>query len=214
MLPASDLSEILTNLSALNLQPTAAAQILAAVLAPLLRNSGPDVDPDLELKTRKTRAGRPRGRPQRRISRRQKKAKRRAARPTEARARAIAAFRDNPNATLAHITKIAKCGFGTAVNARKDLAAEERKAARRKPRETMPSTPSGGAKTDRRERAQRFLKDELARGPKKVTDVEDAAARAHVDPQTLDQARADLGIVTSRSNAGGVQAVQWSLPAP
>jgi hypothetical protein len=24
--------------------------------------------------------------------------------------------------------------------------------------------------------------------------------------------RADLGIVTSRSNAGGVQAVQWSLP--
>jgi len=34
MLPASDLTEILTNLSALNLQPNTAAQILAAVLAP------------------------------------------------------------------------------------------------------------------------------------------------------------------------------------
>lgn len=41
MLPASDLSEIIANLSALNLQPNTAAQILAAVLAPLLRNSGP-----------------------------------------------------------------------------------------------------------------------------------------------------------------------------
>ena len=41
MLPASDLAEILTNLtnlSALNLQPNTAAQILAAVLAPLLRS--------------------------------------------------------------------------------------------------------------------------------------------------------------------------------
>jgi hypothetical protein len=37
MLPASDLADILTNLSALNLQPTTAAQILAAVLAPLVR---------------------------------------------------------------------------------------------------------------------------------------------------------------------------------
>ena len=48
--------------------------------------------------------------------------------------------------------------------------------------------------------------------PIRVTDVEAAASKAHVDPQALDQARADLGIVTSRSNAGGVQAVQWSLP--
>src|SRR5262244_2846204 len=30
----------------------------------------------------------------------------------------------------------------------------------------------------------------------------------------LAQARADVGIVVSRSNAGGVQAVQWSLPLP
>src|SRR5262249_7047128 len=39
MFPASDLSEILTNLSALNLQPNTTAAILAAVLAPLLRSS-------------------------------------------------------------------------------------------------------------------------------------------------------------------------------
>ena len=45
-----------------------------------------------------------------------------------------------------------------------------------------------------------------------MTDVEEAAAKVYVDPQTLERARADLGIVTSRSNAGGVQAVQWSLP--
>jgi hypothetical protein len=45
MLPASDLSEILTNLSALNLQSNTAAQILAAVLAPLLHSSTPDVAP-------------------------------------------------------------------------------------------------------------------------------------------------------------------------
>jgi hypothetical protein len=39
-----------------------------------------------------------------------------------------------------------------------------------------------------------------------------AGAQAHVDPRALEQARADLGIVTSRSNAEGVHAVQWSLP--
>lgn len=42
--------------------------------------------------------------------------------------------------------------------------------------------------------------------------VEEAAAKAHVDPQALEQARAELGVVTSRGNAGGVIAVQWSLP--
>jgi hypothetical protein len=36
----------------------------------------------------------------------------------------------------------------------------------------------------------------------KARDIEAAATRAHID----------LGIVTSRSNAEGVQAVQWSLP--
>jgi hypothetical protein len=56
-------------------------------------------------------------------------------------------------------------------------------------------------------RAQQFLKDELARGPKRVTDVEEAAAKAHLDVHVLEQARADLGIVTSRANTGGVQEV-------
>ena len=42
MLPASNIADILANLSALNLQPNTAAQILAAVLAPLLRSSDPD----------------------------------------------------------------------------------------------------------------------------------------------------------------------------
>jgi hypothetical protein len=44
MLPADTIAEIATNLSALNLQPNTAAQILAAVLAPLMRNSGPDLE--------------------------------------------------------------------------------------------------------------------------------------------------------------------------
>src|SRR5215472_663542 len=39
MLPAADLSEILTNLSVLNLQPNIAAAVLGAVFAPLLRSS-------------------------------------------------------------------------------------------------------------------------------------------------------------------------------
>jgi hypothetical protein len=45
-----------------------------------------------------------------------------------------------------------------------------------------------------------------------VTNVEDAAAKAHIDEQALEQARGDLGIVTSRANTGGAHAVQWSLP--
>jgi hypothetical protein len=68
------------------------------------------------------------------------------------------------------------------------------------------------AKTERRSRAQRFLKDALAQGPKEVQAVEEAAAKAHIDDQVLAQARADLGVVTSRANAGGAQPVQWSLP--
>jgi hypothetical protein len=32
------------------------------------------------------------------------------------------------------------------------------------------------------------------------------------DPNALAQARADLGVVVNRRNAGGVMAVQWSLP--
>jgi hypothetical protein len=59
---------------------------------------------------------------------------------------------------------------------------------------------------------QRFLKDALAHGPKQVSDIEEAATRAHVDPHALEQARADLGIITSRGNTGNTLSVQWSLP--
>jgi transposase len=126
--------------------------------------------------------------------------------PTEARERAFAALKANPDATPTEIAKIAKVSRATVVNARADLAKEARKAARKQARKPRESTP------DPRERAQRFLKDALAHGPKQVSAVEEAAAKAYVDPQTLERARADRGIVTSRSNAGGVMAVQWSLP--
>jgi hypothetical protein len=49
--------------------------------------------------------------------------------------------------------------------------------------------------------------------PKQVSAVEEAAEKAHIDAHALAQARADHGLVTSRGNAGGVMAVQWSLPA-
>jgi hypothetical protein len=58
---------------------------------------------------------------------------------------------------------------------------------------------------------QQFLKDALAHGPRKVSDIEEAAAKAHLDVRVLEQARADLGIVTSRANTGA-HAVRWSLP--
>jgi acetyl-CoA carboxylase carboxyltransferase component len=83
-----------------------------------------------------------------------------------------------------------------------------RKAARKAARETSKPAKS----TERRQRAQQFLREQLARGPKPASFVEDAAEKAHVETRALEQARVDLGVVTSRSNAGGVQAVQWSLP--
>jgi hypothetical protein len=105
-------------------------------------------------------------------------------------------------------TEIAKVSRSTVVHAREALDAEARKAARKAARETSKPAKS----TERRQRAQQFLREQLARGPKQASVVEDAAAKAHVDPQALEQARGDLGIVTSRANAGGVMAVQWSLP--
>jgi hypothetical protein len=94
----------------------------------------------------------------------------------------------------------------TVANARNELGVETRKQARK------PSEPSKPA-TERRQRAQRFLKDALARGPKRVSDVEEAAEKAHVDLTALAQARGDLGVITSRGDAGNTLSVQWSLPA-
>jgi len=122
--------------------------------------------------------------------------------PSEARERALAALAANPDGATPEIAETAKVSRSTMLNVRKQQAKQARKDARKAPRATP----------DRRHRAQQFLKDALADGPMQVRDVEDAAEKAHVDLQALEQARSDLGIVTSRANAGGVHAVQWSLP--
>src|SRR5262249_6115306 len=103
----------------------------------------------------------------------------------------------------------AKCSFSSKQKTAYEIEKAERKQAR-KSRETTPSILS--KPTERRQRAQHFLREQLARGPKQASVVEDAAAKAHVDEQALGQARADLGVITTRTNTGGVQAVQWSLP--
>jgi|SRR5215472_5808910 len=205
MLPADTIAEIATNLAALQLEPNTAAQILAAVFAPLLRSSDRDPPEDLprqraERRRRPRRAVRskPRG-----SSRKRKREYKR----HDARDRALAALRATPDATPSEIAKVAKVSRATVVHAREELAKEQRRAARKAARTRETSNPP-----DRRERAQRFLRDTLAGGPKPVTTVEAAAAKAHVDLQTLEQARGDLHVVTSRANTGGAQAVQWSLP--
>ena len=199
MLPASDLAEILTNLAALNLQPNTAAAVLGAILAPLLRTAEtPPAVLEPQPSRRRSSSKRARG------GRRKRKYRRSA--PSEARDRALAALKADPDASTTDLAKLAKVSRSTVAKTRAEIEKEARKAAR-KSRAT--STP---AKPDRRQRAQHFLREQLARGAKPASDVEEAAVKAHVDPQALGQARADLGIVTSRSNAGGVQAVQWSLP--
>jgi hypothetical protein len=148
-----------------------------------------------------------------------KKSKRRASRPSEARERALAALKANPDATLAHVAKLAKCSPSTVVNARKDLAKEARKGARREKSPELSTVPTqagiGGSKaakpTERRQRAQEFLREQLARGARPATDIEAAAVKAHIDDHLLTAARTDLGIVASRASTGA-QAVQWSLP--
>jgi hypothetical protein len=212
MLPASDLTEILANLNALNLQPTTAAQILAAVLAPLLRSAEAEA-PVLPRQHAERPRRRPRrtarSKPRRPSPRKRRRYKRHA--PTEARDRALAALRTNPDATPTEIAKIAKVSRSTAVIASKELAKEARKAARKDTRTEKRKTPR--SPPDKRSRAAQFLRSELAAGPMQVSDIEDAAAKAHVDPQALEQARADVGVVVSRANTGGAHAVQWSLPA-
>ena len=115
----------------------------------------------------------------------------------------------NPDGSTTDLAKVAKCSRSTVVKTRNEIEKAERKQAR-KSRETTPSILS--KPTERRQRAQHFLREQLARGPKQASVVEDAAAKAHVDEQALGQARADLGVITTRANTGGVQAVQWSLP--
>jgi|AmaraimetFIIA100_FD_contig_121_295137_length_929_multi_4_in_0_out_0_1 hypothetical protein len=132
MLPASDLTAILTNLSALQLEPNAAAQILAAVLAPLLRSSESGSE---DLETHKRRAGRPMSR-QKKPERRRLKAQRgstdgpRAGRRGSAdgpRQRATRALAANPNASVTAVAEAAGVSRSTVVNARDELAGKARK---------------------------------------------------------------------------------------
>jgi len=87
------------------------------------------------------------------------------------RGRARAALKAHPDATVSAVAKLAKCSRATVIAARGELAAE----ARRMSRET---SNTANQPTERRQRAQKFLKDALAHGPKRVSDVEEAAAKA------------------------------------
>ena len=208
MLPAADLTEIIANLAGLNLQPDTAAAVLGA-LAPLLRTAQTPpavLEPPSKPSRRPRSSKRPRG------GRRKRKYQRHA--PSEARDRALAALKNNPDATTTEIAKVAKVSRSTIVKARVEIAKAERKAARKAKAAPIAVGATRPAKsTERQARAQRFLKDTLASGPRNASDVEAAAAKAHVNPHALEQARADLGVVTSRNTtAGNALSIQWSLP--
>src|SRR5262249_38676259 len=176
--------------------------------APLRRT--PDAAPPAQ---QRQRAERPRVQPGRAAQRKQPKhrAAAPAGEPTDGpRQRAARALQANYK-SLTRVAEIAGVGRSTVVNARRDLATEARKAARMQARQAR-ATPKPA--TERRQRAQRFLKDALASGPKCASDIEEQAEKAHVDLTALTQARGDLGVVTSRGNAGAgnTLSVQWSLP--
>jgi DNA-binding MarR family transcriptional regulator len=208
LLPAAHLSEILANVAALNLDTSVTAAIVNAVIMPLIRSGGKSELSKFETSDLPRRKRRAKPHKRSKVSR-QKRKYRRHVGPSEPREKAIAALKKAaPGTTPTEISRAIGVSRGTVVNASKQLAKEERKAARKAARRrTSYETP------DRRQRAQRFLKGALADGPKGVSEVEDAAEKAHVDLTALEQARADLGVVVSRSNTG-VQAVTWSLPAP
>jgi hypothetical protein len=188
MLPANTLAAI-SNVVALNLEPQTTMAVLGAVLAPLLQSSQAEV-PHKAART------------QRQPRRKQKKPKRRRVKANVEstdgpRERARAALKANPGASLTAIAKIAGCSRGTAVAARRGLATEARK--------LRPSEPSPRLKRAR---------DQLRAGPRPISDVEEAAQKAKIDPQVLERARAQLRITTSRSSAAnGPHALQWALPS-
>jgi hypothetical protein len=178
MLPASDLADILANLGALNLQPNTAAQILAAVLAPLLRSADPRPagSPAPARRTATIEAAQSPAAEAEEIPVSGGgcscwRARRRPAPARRTRARGQSRRLADPCAEIAGVSR------STVANARGELGAEARK-----PKPAKPLTES-------RQRAQRFLRDTLAHGPKRVTDVEEAAEKAHVDAHALAQAR-------------------------
>jgi len=212
MLPAADLAEIISSLASLKLEPATTAAVLGAVLAPLIRSAPPQ-----RLVRPRQRAERPRVRPgraaqqkhpQQRAAAQQKRKYKRGA--PDARDRAHAALKANPGISLTKVAALAGVSRSTVCNAARELEAAAHKQARKQARQA--SATAAKPQTEARARAQQFLRDELAHGPKPVSAVEGSAAKAHIDEQLLGQARRDLGVVASRANAGGVQAVQWSLP--
>src|SRR5262249_21748285 len=119
MLPAPELAQILSNLSALELQPDTAAQILAAILAPLMRSDA-SASPDTEPRMR------PRSRP--RGSWRRKRKYTRGM--PGARARALELLRANSERTNVKIARSLKSTPSPVHHAPRALAKEERKAKR------------------------------------------------------------------------------------
>jgi len=202
MLPAADIAEIISSLASLKLEPATTAAVLGAVLVPLLRSAHPQ-----QPAQQRQRAERPRAKP--RKAAQQKREYKRGA--PDARDRAHAALKANPGVSLTKVAAIAGVSRSTVCNAARELEAEARREARREAKRKSHEK-SKAAQPERRQRAQQFLRDALAHGPKPVSDLEASAERAHIDVGTLQQARSDLGLVISRGNAGGVQAVQWSLP--
>ena len=93
--------------------------------------------------------------------------------------RARAALKANPDASLTAVAKVAGVSRGTVLNARDDMAAEARKAARKEARNSRET--SKAAKP-------------TAHGPKRVSDVEEAAAKARVDEHSLEQRSAWRGL--------------------
>src|SRR5262249_40419224 len=81
------------------------------------------------------------------------------------------------------IAKLAKCSPSTVCAVRKVLRKEARK---------TEATPKAAKEPDRHERARQWLRGVLSHGPRAATDVEEAAAKAHVDPLALGQAPAAL----------------------
>src|SRR5262249_19377955 len=200
MLPANTLAAI-SNVVALNLEPQTTMAILGAILAPVLPDAG---------HPRPRKRGRPRRKPQGR-RRTRKKARPRvgaatnsqrsgggpwrgpARGPTDApRQGAARAPAANPGKSANAVAKIAGVNRGPVLRVRSELEAEG----------AQRPTPKPAAKplTEPRQRAQRFLKDTLARGPKQVSDVEAAAEKAHVDPTALGQGRGGLGGGPMRRN--------------
>lgn len=64
-----------------------------------------------------------------------------------------------------------------------------------------------------RDRATNWLRDQLAHGPRKASDLLTAAAEANIPERTLDRAKAELGARSHRIAEGGANVWYWYDPA-